>query len=150
MPVGQTALEIAGDAATGMKAIVADISPSNAKGQEVLTNFKERYEYMTLAWYLGSAYDDVYIAAECLKNTGDDQDADGFRDCLYEITWSGAIGENYTFDEKGEVGRSDQRGRAGLADGGEDRRQPGIQGPGLRSRGIDTTVRPWGRGLAPR
>ncbi len=103
VPVGQTALEIASDAATGMKAIVADISPSNAKGQEVLTNFKERYEYITLAWYLGSAYDDVYIAAECLKNTGDDQDADGFRDCLYEITWSGAIGENYTFDEKGEV-----------------------------------------------
>ena len=33
----------------------------------------------------------------------DDQDADGFRDCLYEITWSGAIGDNYSFDEDGEV-----------------------------------------------
>ena len=32
-----------------------------------------------------------------------DQDADGFRDCLYNITWSGAIGDNYSFDEKGEV-----------------------------------------------
>ena len=58
---------------------------------------------MTLPWFLGSAYDNVYIAAECLKQTGDDQDADGFRDCLYEITWSGTIGENYSFDEKGEV-----------------------------------------------
>ena len=103
VPVGATALEIAGDAATGVKAILADIDPANAKGQEVLTNFRERYDYLTLAWYLGSAYDDVYIAAECLKQTGDDQDADGFRDCLYGITWSGAIGDNYSFDENGEV-----------------------------------------------
>ena len=103
VPVGATALEIAGDAATGVKAILADIDPANAKGQEVLNNFRERYDYLTLAWYLGSAYDDVYITAECLKQTNDDQDADGFRDCLYDITWSGAIGDNYSFDEQGEV-----------------------------------------------
>ena len=24
-------------------------------------------------------------------------------DCLYDITWSGAIGDNYSFDENGEV-----------------------------------------------
>ena len=103
VPVGATALEIAGDAAAGTKAILADISPSNAKGQEVLANFRARYDYVTLAWYIGSVYDDIYITAECLKQTNDDQDADGFRDCLYGITWSGAIGENYTFDENGEV-----------------------------------------------
>jgi len=101
--VGATALEIAGDAATGMKAITADLDPDNAKGQDVLAKFRERYDYVTLPWHLGSAYDDVYIAAECLKKTGDDQDADGFRDCMYEITWSGAIGDNYSFDEQGEV-----------------------------------------------
>ena len=101
--VGTTALEIAGDAATGMKAITADLDPDNAKAQEVLANFRERYDYITLPWHLGSAYDDVYIAAECLKQTGDDQDADGFRDCMYGITWSGAIGDNYSFDADGEV-----------------------------------------------
>ena len=101
--VGTTALDIAGDAATGMKAITADLDPDNQKAQEVLANFRERYKYVTLPWHLGSAYDDVYIAAECLKKTNDDQDADGFRDCMYEITWSGAIGNNYSFDEKGEV-----------------------------------------------
>ena len=101
--VGVTALEIAGDAATGMKAITAAPDPKNEKAQQVLSDFRERYNYVTLPWHLGSAYDDVYIAAECLKRTGDDQDADGFRDCLYEITWSGAIGDNYSFDEKGEV-----------------------------------------------
>ena len=101
--VGTTALDIAGDAATGLKAITATPDPNNAKAQAVLRNFRERYKYITLPWHLGSAYDDVYIAAECLKQTSDDQDADGFRDCLYDITWSGALGDNYSFDENGEV-----------------------------------------------
>ena len=103
VPVGATALEVAGDAATGLKAIIAELGPDHAKGQEVISNFRARYEYVTLPWYIGSAYDDVYITAECLGKTGDDQDADGFRDCLYNITWSGAIGDNYHFDSDGEV-----------------------------------------------
>ena len=103
VPVGATALEIAGDAATGVKAVLADIDPANDKGQQVLNNFRERYDYLTLAWYLGSAYDDVYITAECLRRINDDQNADAFRDCLYRITWSGAIGDNYSFDDNGEV-----------------------------------------------
>ena len=101
--MGTTALEIAGEAATGVTAITADLDPNNEKAQEVLADFRQRYDYVTLPWHLGSAYDDVYITAECLKQTGDDSDADGFRDCLYEITWSGAIGDNYSFDANGEV-----------------------------------------------
>ena len=101
--IGTTALEIAGEAATGLKAISAELDPANNKAQEVLANFRAKYDYITLPWYLGSAYDDVYITAECLKQTDDDQDADGVRDCLYNITWSGAIGDNFSFDEKGEV-----------------------------------------------
>ncbi len=100
---GTTALQIAGDAATGMKVITPDIDPANERGTEVLTRFLDRYGYVTLPWYVGSAYDDVYITAECLRRTYDDQDAAGFRDCLYEITWSGAIGQGYSFDEDGEV-----------------------------------------------
>ena len=84
-----------------MKAITADLDPANQKAQEVLKNFREEYDYVTLPWYLGSAYDDVYITAECLKETGDDQDAAGFRDCLYDITWSGAIGNNYQLRRQG-------------------------------------------------
>jgi branched-chain amino acid transport system substrate-binding protein len=103
VPIGTTALEIAGEAATGVKAITPDLDPANAKAQDVLAAFKKKYDYVTLPWFLGSAYDNVYITAECLKETGDDQDADGFRDCLYDITWSGTIGVDYSFDEKGEV-----------------------------------------------
>ena len=101
--MGWTALEIAGDAATGVKAVIAVLDPNNEKGQEVVTKFKERFDYITLAWYVGSTYDDIYITAECLKQTGDDQDADGFRDCLYDLTWNGAVGDGYSFDEQGEV-----------------------------------------------
>ena len=100
---GTTALEVAGEGATGLKAIIADLDPANPKGREVIANFRQRYDYVTLPWYLGSAYDDVYITAECLKETDDDQDADGFRDCLYGISWSGAIGDDYSFDSNGEV-----------------------------------------------
>ena len=103
VPVGTTALDIAGEAATGLKAVITDLDPNNSTARDVLSRFRARYGYVTLAWYLGSAYDDVYITAECLKQTGDDQDADGFRDCMYGITWSGTIGENYSFDERGEV-----------------------------------------------
>ena len=103
VPVGATALEVAGEAATGLKAITTDLDPNNTTAQEVLRNFRERYQYVTLPWYIGSVYDDVYITAECLGRTDDDQDADGFRDCLYGITWSGAIGDNYSFDDRGEV-----------------------------------------------
>ena len=101
--VGTTALEIAGEAATGVKAIITDLDPNNTKATEVVNNFRAKYDYVTLQWYLGSAYDTVYITAECLKQTDDDQDADGMRDCLYGITHDGAIGEGYSFDEKGEV-----------------------------------------------
>ena len=103
VPVGATALDVAGEAATGLKAITAELDPANPASHEVLANFRDRYDYVTLPWYLASAYDDVYITAECLRMTNDDQDADGFRDCLYNITWSGAIGENYGFDSNGEV-----------------------------------------------
>ena len=102
--MGTTALEIAGDAATRVCGRLPQRQILRTrKAQQVISDFRERYSYVTLPWHLGSAYDDVYITAECLRKTGDDQDADGFRDCLYEITWSGAIGEDYSFDENGEV-----------------------------------------------
>ena len=59
--VGTTAQDIAGDAATGLKAVTAAPDPNNEKSQEVLANFRERYQCITLPWHLGSAYDDVYV-----------------------------------------------------------------------------------------
>ena len=100
--IGTTALEIAGEAATGVKGIIAELDTSNTLAAAFLARFQDRYDYTTLQWYMGSAYDDVYITAECLKITGDDQDAEGFRDCLYAISYSGTIG-NYSFDSQGEV-----------------------------------------------
>ena len=104
MPTAPDALSIAGDAATGLKAIVSNPDLTSAAGMEFLANFKARYGVVaSLPWFQGSAYDEVYIAAECLKQTNDDQDTNGFRDCLYGLTWSGAIGNDYSFDENGDV-----------------------------------------------
>ena len=105
--VESIALEIAGDSATGMKAILKDLDQSNGMASRLVERMKDRYGLETLSWntrwFVGSAYDTVHITAECLKQTGDGQDADGFRDCLHGITWSGAIGESYSFDENGDV-----------------------------------------------
>ena len=101
--IGPMALEIAGEAATGLKAVATELDPANPVAQEFVANFQNRYGYLLLPWYIGSAYDDIYIAAECLRLTNDDQDADGFRDCLYNITGSGVIGEEFIFDSQGEV-----------------------------------------------
>ena len=104
VPTATEALSIAGDAATGMKAVVPNPDLSTDVGRKFLANYKARYDGTApWPWFQGSAYDDVYIAAECLSRTNDDQDADGFRDCLYDITWSGAIGDNYSFDANGDV-----------------------------------------------
>ena len=104
VPVSPEALGIAGEAATGLKAIIPNPELTSAAGREFLGRFKARYGAVaSLPWFQGSAYDDVYIAAECLKQTNDDQDAEGFRDCLHDLTWSGAIGDNYSFDDYGDV-----------------------------------------------
>ena len=104
VPTAPEALSIAGEAATGMKAVVPNPDLSTNVGKEFLAKYRARYDGTTpWPWFQGSAYDDVYIAAECLGRTNDDQDADGFRDCLYDIAWSGAIGDNYSFDENGDV-----------------------------------------------
>ena len=101
---GPEALEIAGEAATGMKAIVPNPELTTPEGVAFLSNFEARWgNVATIPWFQASAYDDVYIAAECLARTGDDQDTDGFRDCLYGLTRSGAIGDNYSFDANGDL-----------------------------------------------
>ena len=101
--IGNTALDVAGDAATGVIGIVPALDPGNSKAHEFLARFKDRYDYVTLKWFIASAYDSVYITADCLEQTNDDQDAEGFRDCLYNMpAYEGTIG-TYTFDDKGEV-----------------------------------------------
>ena len=104
VPTGPEALGIAGEAATGMKAIVPDPKPDTPKADAFFAAYEERYGTVaTIPWFQASAYDDVYIAAACIGETGSDQDAAGFRDCLYGLTFSGAIGDDYGFDENGDV-----------------------------------------------
>lgn len=101
---GPGALSISGDAATGMKAVVPNPDLTTSAGKDLLANYKARFDVPApWPWFQGSAYDGVYIAAECLRQTNDDQDTDGFKDCLYGLTWSGAIGDDFGFDENGDI-----------------------------------------------
>ena len=100
----------------------------------------------SLPWFQGSAYDDVYIAAECLKQTNDDQDADGFRDCLYSLTRSGAIGDNYSFDENGDVVGTVQRRCRGTSHRRADRGESGLPRAGTRSYSVVLSTRWTARG----
>ena len=104
VPTGPGALSISGDAATGLKAVVPNPDLTMSGGKDLLANYRARFDVPApWPWFQGSAYDGVYIAAECLRQTNDDQDTDGFRDCLSNLTWSGAIGYDFGFDENGDV-----------------------------------------------
>ena len=99
---GPEALKIAGEAATGMKAIIP--LGLTQRGEKFLKDFQAHFGTVaTQPWFQASAYDDVYITAHCLAQTGDDQNADAFRDCLDGISFTGAIGDDYGFDANGDV-----------------------------------------------
>ncbi len=90
VPTAPEALNIAGDAATGLKSIIPNPELITPAGKDFLASFKARYGVVaTLPWFQGSAYDDVYIAAECLKQTENDQDAEGFRTVCMTLPGAG-------------------------------------------------------------
>ena len=114
VPTSPDALGIAGEAATGLKAVIPNPDLASPAGKEFLVNFKARYgRVASLPWFQGSAYDDVYIAAECLKQTNDDQDVDGFRDCLNNLTWNRGHRRRLQLRRKWRCGWTVQRIRRG-------------------------------------
>ena len=97
-------LAIAGEEAVGMRGILADFAPGDEKGHEFVAKFRERYGYVPKsAWNAAGAYDNVYMVAECLGQTEDDQDVDGMQECLSGISFSGVLGDEYGFKEGGYV-----------------------------------------------
>ena len=102
---GTSALDIAGDAAAGVIAIIPPfIAPENEIGQTFLKKFREEYGYTTLEYYMAAAYDATYIVADCLGKVGDDQDSDGMRQCLLDLEgYVGTIGGPYSLGHDGDV-----------------------------------------------
>lgn len=129
VPTASNALRIAGEASTGLKAVVPNPDLTTTTGKELLVNFKARYGVVApWPWFQGSAYDGVYIAAECLRQTDDDQDAQGFRGRLSRRSrwgragnrWRGSVGNAGLVAKPPLLGlwwpgrRSDSEGRAVL------------------------------------
>jgi len=103
--VGTSALDIAGEAATGIVAIIPPfIQDTNTKGQDFLTDFRERYGYTTLEYYMAAAYDATYLLSGCMSDIGSDSDADGLKACLHGVSdYVGAIGGPYSLGADGDV-----------------------------------------------
>ena len=95
---------VAGEAAAGMRGILADFAPGDEKEHEFVSKFRERYgDAPGFPWHAAGAYDGAYMVAGCLNLTGDDQDVDGMRECLSGISFTGVLGDGYGFKENGYV-----------------------------------------------
>jgi len=103
--IGTSALDIAGDAATGVIAVIPPfIEESNSKGQDFLSKFRELYGYTTLEYYMAAAYDATYLLAHCMGEIGSDQDGDALKACLHGVSdYMGAIGGPYSLGADGDV-----------------------------------------------
>jgi branched-chain amino acid transport system substrate-binding protein len=99
---GTKAIETAGKYAEGMLVIDAPgLSESNPKAVKFLADYKARYGTTTLEFYLGAAYDAVYILADGISKYG--TDTEKLKDYLYSLkNYNGVIG-TYGFDENGDL-----------------------------------------------
>lgn len=99
---GTNAIEIAGANAEGILLIDAPgLSNDNPKAVKFLSDYKAKYGKTTLEFYLGAAYDDVYILAQAISEVG--TDTEKLRDYLSKIkNYNGVIG-TYHFDDNGDL-----------------------------------------------
>ena len=99
---GSKVLEIAGKNAEGT--ILTDIpglKQDNQKAQKFLADFKEKYGPLSFEFYVGAAYDDIYILKEAISSIG--MDTKKIRDYLYSLKdYKGVIG-SYGFDKNGDL-----------------------------------------------
>jgi len=99
---GNKVFEIVGKNAEGMITVVLPgVSKDNPIAEEFLTKYQEKYGELTFEFYLGAAYDDVYILKQAITEVG--LDTQRIKDYLYELKdYSGVIG-TYGFDENGDL-----------------------------------------------
>ena len=102
---GTSALDIAGEAASGVVAIIPPfITPENTIGRDFLKKFRKEYGYTTLEYYMAAAYDATYLVADCFRKVGDDQNSEAIRSCLLDVeNYTGAIGGPYSLGDDGDV-----------------------------------------------
>jgi branched-chain amino acid transport system substrate-binding protein len=96
------ALAISGEYAEGMTIIdLPALGEDDEKAQKFLSDYTERYGEPSFEFYLGAAYDDVYIIAQAISEVG--ENSSKIKDYLYSLkNYSGVIG-NYQFDENGDL-----------------------------------------------
>lgn len=99
---GNTALDIAGPAAEGL--IIVDNPPlkkSNPAAVQFLDNYNQQYDATTFEFYVGAAYDGIYLFAQALEKVG--TDTENIKNYFYKLkNYHGVIGD-YRFDSNGDL-----------------------------------------------
>lgn len=99
---GDTALKIAGKNAEGI--VIVDnpsLDENNMTAFTFLRNYKKNYGEPSFEFYLGAAYDAVYLYKQAIEEHG--FDTEEIRDYLYNLkNYSGVIGD-YRFDKNGDL-----------------------------------------------
>lgn len=99
---GSKAIEIGGENLEGIVLFDSPgLNPDNPRAAAFLKNYEEKYGDLSIEFYLGAAYDDVYILAEAIGVVGTDTEM--LRKYLNNMRmFKGVIG-TYEFDENGDL-----------------------------------------------
>ena len=100
---GTKSAEIAGEHIEGLIFVDAPgLSPSNPKATAFLDQYRLRYGEPNIAFYTGSAYDDVYILAQAIEMVGTAEDGEALRTYISTMgNFNGVVG-NYRFRPDGD------------------------------------------------
>ena len=99
---GSKAIEIGGENLEGIVLFDSPgLNPENPRAVAFLKNYEEKYGELSIEFYLGAAYDNVYILAEAIGVVGTDTEM--LRKYLNNMRmFKGVIG-TYEFDENGDL-----------------------------------------------
>ena len=95
---GSEAIEVGGASVDGITFFDnPELDPSNTKAENFLANYQEQYGDLSIEFYLGAAYDAVYLLDQSIRAVGTDTDA--LREYFTNLrAFKGVIG-TYSFDE---------------------------------------------------
>ena len=100
---GTKSAEIAGEHIEGLIFVDAPgLSPNNQKANAFVEQYRARYGELNIAFYTGSAYDDVFILAQAIEMVGSDEDTEALRTYISTMgLFNGVVG-NYRFRPDGD------------------------------------------------
>ncbi len=96
-------IQTAGDAIEGLTFFDnPELDHSDPKAVEFLEEYERRYGHLSIEYYTGAAYDNVYILAEAVAAVGS-EDTDAIRKYLDDLEGYDGVTGKHEFDENGDI-----------------------------------------------